>query len=67
MTVKSDRQQRNRNTDTACAWAMGIGALLMATPAAPFGLALIGQSAATMITRVGVNAAETVHDRKYTE
>ena len=67
MTSKSDRQKRNDATDTACAWGLIGGIGLMFTPAAPFGIALVGQSVATMITRVGVDAAETMHERKYAE
>ena len=67
MTTKSDRKSRNNATDTACAWAMIGGVGLLFTPAAPLGIALVGQSVATMVTRVGVDVAETMHDRKYAE
>ena len=67
MTVNKSREQRNNDTNTACAWAMAGGALLLFTPIAPLGAALIGQSIGTMATRVGVDAVENLHDRKYAE
>ena len=62
--TRTDSQIRD-DRNTACTWAMIGGGLLMLTPAAPFGFALIGQSVATMACGVGIDAAQHAHNAKY--
>lgn len=67
MTDNRTREQRNNDSANFCGWGIAIGSLLMCTPAAPLGVAMIAQSAIGLVAVAGVDAAETIHDRKYAE